>query len=229
MTTVGVKRPMRRMPRCWRARRWLSRLWLPIALGACLLAQRAQAHPAPYPHIHPDPYAELPRERLHAYLGVGAHVAPIIESDISSTNDQAHATVGGGGSIFAGVRFGPVPGIEVDYVATIFGTDNPNDSRVMRLQIFDFGLTLNVPTRGIFEPRLQLAIGGAVLDDEFGTVAEGTAYAAGIGGDFWVHPNFTIGVRAIYRAAILDRVLLGFRDDTVLSFLGLELLFAGRL
>lgn len=209
--------------------RRLGLLSLPVAIGVCLLTHRAQAHPAPFPHIHPDPYAELPRERLHAYLGAGAHIAPVIDSEISSANDNVHASFGGGGSIFAGVRFGPVPGIEVDYVATVFGTDNPNDGRVLRLQIFDFGLTLHVPTRGIFEPRLQLAIGGAVLGDEFGTVAEGSAYTAGLGGDFWVHPRLTVGARALYRAAVLDRVLPGFRKDTVLTFVGLELVFAARL
>lgn len=201
---------------------------------ALLCSAPALARPAPFPHAHPVDYYDLPpRERLHGYIGAGAHAAPIVGSELPGDTGGPEATHGAGGSVFGGVRFGPVVAIEFGYTASYFGTneqDRAARDQLLSLQSFDFGVKIHAPTGRLVEPYVQLSVGGAVLGDAFGNLAEGNAFAAGLGADFWLHPNLTVGARALYRAHLLSEPGPGVAgDDTFISFVGLGLDFAARL
>ncbi len=200
-------------------------------LIALLAATRsAAAHQVDYAHVHPAEYYERPpRERVHAYLGGGALVAPVARQDLPRLAGDADATVGAGGTIFGGVRLGPVFAVEVDYVRTHHGTDeggSPAEDRVLAIEAVDFALKLHVPTRALVEPYFQLALGGAVLGDAQGRLAEGGSFALGGGVDLWLHPSLTVGARALYRSAALhepDRSTRG--DGAFVSVVAVDLNF----
>jgi hypothetical protein len=121
---------------------------------------------------------------------------------------------GGGGSIWGGLRLGPLVALELSYTGSLH---NPAEAceigryydlcsaNYLVLDMLSADVKLHFPTRTNIDPYLQGGlIYGWVGREGFAPDSKGAGFELGGGFDVWLNPWWTLGVRGLYRGLKLS-------------------------
>lgn len=141
------------------------------------------------------------------FSGVGTGV-------LSQAGGVEYMASGGGGSIWGGLRFGPLLAIELGYTGSFH---NPAaaceagsyyhvcSANYLLLDMVSADAKLHLPTQSNFDPYLQAGlVFGWVGREGFAPDAKGGGFDVGVGFDVWINPWWTVGVRGLYRGLRLS-------------------------
>jgi len=197
-----------------------------LAHGVVVVQPPPPVYVTPVPHRPPPrgTYARgfTPTPRTW-YMGMGLVGTNIV----GQSGGPEQLDSGAGLSAWLGVRLADSLGLEIGWlgsfhnpasVSTWFGAET--DFLVLEGVTADARLHL-APGRP-FDPYLQGGVGVYFLGSEhFGLDSVGTGFQAGGGGDIWLTPAITLGVRALYRGVAMGPPD-GGDNDTFVSAVTLE-------
>ena len=191
--------------------------------------------PPRYVYRTQGPYA---RRFIRGYLGVGGMGTFVLKQD-GGVEKFEH---GGGFSIFGGLDFGRIVGVEVSYTGSYHNPDttlgcgagyseygNYCDVNYLTLDLLTLSGRLRLPLRSRFQPYVQ---GGVAIawSGRQGYPADATGFGFEVGGgvDIWLGNFFTFGPRVLYRGVQMSDYGTITGADTFLNLITAEANMAVR-
>lgn len=162
--------------------------------------------------------------REHVYLGaggLGVHV-------LTAPDSRAAVNDGAGFSIHLGARLDRAFALELGWQPTFHGDADAFQQRVGRVAMQAVTLDAKLyPWHSSVQPYLDLGTGAYLIGDGLGLFAAGPGYQVGGGIDFWLSPWFSLGVKALYRGAVLLNYDV-YAQNYYLGMIAAGAEFAGR-
>lgn len=175
-----------------------------------------EAHPAPYPHVHPRRVVRVVRpappppsynSRSSVYFGIGGLGNFFIEG-----NDELSKVYRGGGGLdlTLGLRLNSYLAFELGWLASFQSTESTGTDGAAVLtdgsvqSVFFDGKIFLMPSSERIEPFLQIGFGAYILSESLRAELTGFGFHLGGGVDIRLSDFIAVGLKVMYHGFYVD-------------------------